>query len=242
MGKMIDIDGLAAYRAEPVGPPRGGLIVIHEIWGLVEHITNVADRFAAEGYLVVAPDILSVIGMEPALGQELHRAMFSPDEATRLAAQPRLRDALSPMRSPEFSAGAVASLIKAVDYLEAQPGVNGRVAVTGFCFGGTYSFALVAADPRVRAAVPWYGTAPDAAAVARITCPVFAIYGSIDEALMTALPEVETTMAAAGVDFTAKVYEGAKHAFFNDTGANFDADAAADAWPLALGFLQKSLT
>ncbi len=154
MGNMIDIDGVAAYRAEPVGSLAGGLIVIHEIWGLVEHIKDVADRFAAQGYLVIAPDILSGIGMGPALGQELHGAMFSADEATRLAAQPRMRDALSPIRTPEFAAAAVASLTKAVDYLEAQTGVQGRVAVTGFCFGGSYAFALAAADPRVRGAVP----------------------------------------------------------------------------------------
>ncbi|CAN5260264.1 hypothetical protein BH11ACT4_BH11ACT4_13680 [soil metagenome] len=240
---MMDIEGVSAYRADPPAgeAPQGGLIVIHEIWGLVDHIKTVADRFAAAGYLVVAPDIMSPIGIEPAIGQELHRALSSPDEATRLAAQPRLRDALSPIRSPEYAAAAAASLRKVVDYLEAQPGVAGRVAVTGFCFGGTFAMALAAADPRVRAAVPFYGTAPDAAAIGRIRCPVLAIYGGVDESLMAALPGVEHDMAAAGVDFTAKVYDGAKHAFFNDTGANYDADAAADAWPLALSFLDTSL-
>lgn len=243
MGQLIDIEGVTAYRADPAarGEQRGGLIVIHEIWGLVDHITDVADRFAAEGYLVIAPDILSPIGMVPELGREIHRAMSSTDEATRLAAQPRLRDALAPMRTPEFAVQAVASLSTVVDYLEAQSGIAGRVAVTGFCFGGTYAMALVAADSRVRAAVPFYGTAPDSEAIARISCPVLAFYGSIDPSLMEALPGVEKTMADAGVDFTAKVYEGAKHAFFNDTGANYDADAAADAWPRALAFLQKSL-
>ena len=241
MGMMIEFDGVSAYRADPQGTPKGGLIVIHEIWGLVDHIKGVADRFAAEGYLVVAPDILSVIGLDAGLGQQLQVAMQSPDEATRLEAQPRLRDAMSPMRSPEFAAGAVASLKKAVDYLEAQPGVDGRIAVTGFCFGGTYSFALAAADPRVRAAAPWYGTAPAPDALPGIACPVLAIYGSEDANLMTGLPGVTEAMAEAGVDFTPKVYEGARHAFFNDTGANYDAAAATDAWPLVLDFLERSL-
>jgi len=241
MGQMIDIDGVSAYRAEPTGDPRGGLIVIHEIWGLVDHIKSVADRFAAEGYLVIAPDILSTIGVTPSVGAELHALQSEPDEAKRLAAQPRMRELFSGMNSPDYAAGAVASLRKTVDYLEAQPGVDGRIAVTGFCFGGTYSFALVAADPRVRAAVPWYGSAPAAEDIARISSPVLAIYGSIDERLMAALPGVRADMAGAGVDFTAKVYEGAKHAFFNDTGSNYDRDAAADAWPLALSFLEKEL-
>ncbi len=241
MGQMIDIDGVSAYRAEPTGDPRGGLIVIHEIWGLVDHIKSVADRFAAEGYLVIAPDILSTIGVTPSVGAELHALQSEPDEAKRLAGQPRMRELFSGMNSPDYAAGAVASLRKTVDYLEAQPGVDGRIAVTGFCFGGTYSFALVAADPRVRAAVPWYGSAPAAEDIARISSPVLAIYGSIDERLMAALPGVRADMAGAGVDFTAKVYEGAKHAFFNDTGSNYDRDAAADAWPLALSFLEKEL-
>ena len=238
---MIDIEGTSAYRAEPTGQIRGGLIVIHEIWGLVDHIKDVADRFAAEGYLVIAPDILSVIGVTPAVGAELHALQSEPDEAKRLAGQPRLRELFSGMNSPDFAAGAVASLRKVVDYLEAQPGVDGRIAVTGYCFGGTYSFALVAADPRVRAAVPWYGSAPGPDDIARIGSPVLAIYGSVDERLMAALPSVRTAMADAGVVFTAKVYEGAKHAFFNDTGSNYDPDAAADAFPLALEFLRKEL-
>jgi carboxymethylenebutenolidase len=241
MGQMIDIGNVRAYRADPPGEVKGGLIVIHEIWGLVEHIKKVADRFAAEGYLVIAPDILSRAGVSPEVGSELHGLLSHPDEEVRLAAQPRLRDTLAPVRSPEFAGPAVASLKTVVDYLEAQPGVGGRIAVTGFCFGGTYSFALAAADPRVRAAVPWYGTAPAADAIPGIACPVLAIYGSIDENLMNALPAVTEAMMDAGVDFTAKVYEGAKHAFFNDTGANYDADAAADAWPLALRFLEESL-
>ncbi len=241
MGELIDFDGQHGYLARPAGAPKGALIVIHEIWGLVGHITGVADRFAAEGYLVLAPDILSMVGVDPTTGQELHSMMFSADEATRLEAQPRLRDALSPIRQPEYATNAVAALRAAIDYLEAQPGVNGAIAVTGFCFGGTYSFALAAADSRVRAAIPFYGTAPDANAIATIACPVLAIYGSVDESLMTALPAVTDQMSDAGIDFTPRVYEGAKHAFFNDTGANYNAEAAADAWTRTLAFLEQSL-
>jgi carboxymethylenebutenolidase len=238
---MIELADVSAYRADPTGTPQGGLVLIHEIWGLVDHIKDLADRFAAEGYLVVAPDILSRIGMEPHVGLDLFSRMFSPDEATRLEMQPQLREAMAPIRSPEYATGAIASLKSVVDYLEAQPGVDGRIAVTGYCFGGTFSFALAAADPRISAAVPWYGTAPAPEQMGSIGCPVLALYGGIDEPLMAALPEVTRAMAQAGVDFTPHVYEDAKHAFFNDTSMNYNPAAAADAWPRALNFLGESL-
>src|SRR5688500_14305212 len=156
---MIELDGLGGYRAAPEGDPRGGIILIHEIWGLVPHITGIADRFAAEGYVVLAPDLLSDVRVTPDVGSELHALMADPDEARRTAAQPRMREAMAPLRAPEFAATAVGKLRKAVDALAAEPGVEGRIAVVGFCFGGTYAFALAASDDRIRAAVPFYGTA-----------------------------------------------------------------------------------
>ena len=238
---MIDLDGLPAYRAAPAGAPRGGIILIHEIWGLVPHITGVADRFASEGYVVLAPDLLSGVGVTPKLGAELHTLMADPDEARRTAAQPLFREAMAPIRAPGFAAPAIVQLRKAVDALAAEPGVDGRIAVVGFCFGGTYSFALAAADDRVRAAVPYYGTAPAPDRIADIACPVLAIYGAHDPALMDALPGVRAEMAAAGVDFTDHVYPDAAHAFFNDTGSRYRPDDAADAWARTLAFLGDSL-
>src|SRR5688572_12396065 len=131
---MIELAGLGAYRAAPEGDPRGGIILIHEIWGLVPHIIAVADRFAAEGYVVLAPDLLSDVGVTPEVGAELHAVMADPDEARRTAAQPRMREAMAPLRAPEFAGTAVGRLRKAVDVLAAEPGVDGRIAVVGFCF------------------------------------------------------------------------------------------------------------
>jgi len=227
--------------ARPDGPPRAGLVLIHEIWGLVPHIVDVAERYAAEGYLVAAPDLLSHGGLEPLLGAELHALMSSPDEETRLAAQPRLREALAGIRVPEYAEWAVSALRATVDWLAAQPGVEGRIGVTGFCFGGTYSFLLAASDDRVRAVAPFYGTAPEPKRIASIHAPVLALYGEDDPALIDALPGVRDAMAAAGVDFEDVVYEGAGHAFFNDTGSRYDADAAADAWRRVQEFLAARL-
>jgi carboxymethylenebutenolidase len=242
MGTKIELaDNLTAYRAEPVGEVRGGLVLIHEIWGLVGHIADVADRFAAEGYLVLAPDILGPTGVSAEVGDELQRLLFQSDEKTRTEAQPILREKLAQSNAPEYADWAVGALRSAVDYLESQPGVDGRIAVTGFCFGGGYSFALAAADPRVRAAVPFYGYPPTA--VDTIGCPVLAFYGDEDERLMTSLPGLTATMADAGVTFTAQTYEGAGHAFFNDTNSmTYKPDAAADAFARALAFLRTTLS
>ncbi len=241
---MIEVPGseLTAYRADPPGEPKGALIVLHEIWGLVDHIRDVADRFAAEGYLVLAPDILSGAGVTPSVGQELHDLAMNPDEAVRTAAQPLLREKLTASREPEYGAWAVGQLRKVVDHLEAQPGVDGRIAVTGFCFGGSYSFALAATEPRIRAAAPFYGAPPESADIASIACPVHAFYGGLDERLMESLPAVSTAMADAGVDFETTVYQGARHAFFNDTNTTtYDPDAASDAWSRVLAFLGSRL-
>lgn len=245
MGTMIDIDidnSLTAYLATPEGEVKGALVLIHEIWGLVENITNIADRFADEGYLVIAPDILSGIGIVPEVGLELQALIFSADEQTRSDAQPILRDRMAPARVPEYATWAIAALTKAVDYVAAAAGVNGRIAVAGFCFGGGYSFALAGADSRIKAAVPFYGQAPATADVTTITCPVLAFYGDQDASLMATLPAVTTQLTDAGVDFRPQVFKNVGHAFFNDTNSTtYDARAATLAWEQTLAFLAEEI-
>jgi carboxymethylenebutenolidase len=241
MGRMVDTRGVDVYRAEAVGPLRGGLILIEEIWGLVPHIRAVADRFAGEGYLVLAPELLGDV-LGSVNGQELMEARDDPDEARRNAAQPQLRELFSGMQDPSFAAGAVAKLTTVVDALEIEPGVDGRIAVAGFCFGGTYAYALAAADPRVKAAVPFYGTAPSPEEIAKVACPIHAFYGRQDERLIAALPGVEKAFADAGKDFTATVYPDAGQAFFNDTNPHaYNEVDAADAWSRATAFLAAHL-
>ncbi len=238
---MQTVNGVTLYRADPPSEPRGALIVIHEIWGLVDHIKDVADRYAAEGYLVFAPDLLSDVGVTPEIGLELFAMMNEPDEEKRTANQPRLREAFGQSRSPEFAATAVTKLTAIVDALETEPGIDGKVGVLGFCFGGSYSFALAEADPRVKAAVPFYGGAQPGE-VGSIRCPVLAFYGETDTPLIDGLPGIEAAMTDAGVDFTAKIYADAGHAFFNDTNPRtFDPAAAGDAWSRSLEFLAANL-
>jgi carboxymethylenebutenolidase len=241
-GNAIEFDGFTGYVCRPTGEVRGGVIVIEEIWGLVDHIKEIADRFAAQGYVAVAPDILSHAGITPEVGNELLRLRESADEAERTRAQPLMREKTAPLNQPEYGAWAVSALKQVVDWLDARPEVAGRIAVTGFCFGGTYSFALAAADDRVRAAAPFYGAPPQSTEFEGFACPVRAFYGEQDERLISGLPEVRQRMSEAGVDFEATVYPGTGHAFFNDTNAHaYDADAAADAWQKVNDFFTETL-
>lgn len=231
-----------AYVSEPAGPPKGGLVVVHEVWGLVRHTKDVADRFAAEGYMAVAPDLLSGAGGVPDLSGELQEAAFDPQQ--RSIVQPRLRKHMAAMRSPEYAKHAVAALRVCFDHLEGVPGLAGRVAATGFCLGGTYTFSLAVAEPRLRAAVPFYDHAEfNDAELRAINCPVLAFYGGQDSALMEELPGLKQRMRAAGVDFEAVVYPGTGHAFFNDTNRyTYNAEAAEDSWKRTLAFLERSLS
>jgi carboxymethylenebutenolidase len=182
---MIDINNgeFSGYVAEPRDTVRGGLIVIHEIWGLVDHIKDVADRLARHGYLVVAPDLLTGIGTSPEVGQELLRIRNSGSASEQSRLQPMMREKLALMQSPEFARWAVSALQRTVDYVAERPGVEDRIGVLGFCFGGSYSFALAAADSRIRVVVPFYGQPPELADVGKIACPCWRSTGTRTHAL-----------------------------------------------------------
>jgi carboxymethylenebutenolidase len=243
MGELERLDGddFATYVAVPEGTPRGGLVVIHEIWGLVDHIADVANRVAAEGYLAMAPDILTEAGITPQVGMELLRLRTSASAEEQARLQPMMREKMAPLQDPAYAAWAVGALRRTVDHLAGDPGVGDRIGAMGFCFGGSYSFALAAADPRIRVAVPFYGSPPDEAGLAGINGPVLAFYGEHDDRLMAGLPQVREQMSAAGVDFTAQVYPGVGHAFFNDTNPyTYDAATAADAWARTLALLDRT--
>ena len=244
MGTMIDLPehDLTAYRADPTGAPRGAVVVIQEIWGLADHIKDVADRVAAQGYVAVAPDLLGHVGLTPEVGARIFELMFSGSEEDRLAAQPQMRAATTPGRQPEFAAWAVPALRGVVDALAGEPGVDGRVGVVGGREGERIRPSEAEADDRVRAAVPFYGHFPENADPATIGCPVLAFYGEDDHGITDGVPELESRMGQAGVDFSARVYHGVGHAFFNDTSpSKYNAEVAADAWGRMLAFFDEHL-
>ncbi len=248
MNEIISIPcGNTSVRAYVSVPDPNGkfpaLILIEEIWGVDGHIKEVSDRYAKEGFVVVAPELLDESGILEKMSPEISAQMQSGDEAVKHAAQPKMREALAPIYTKAFADRTIAKLKACVDYATAHKCSVGNVGCLGFCFGGTYAFELAIRDPRIKAAVPFYGRAPEPLdSVAGITAPVLAFYGEQDTRLAEKLPQLVQAMKDHGRDFSYMLYPHTGHAFFNDTRAQaYNEDAARDAWEKSLAFLHKNL-
>ena len=208
-----------AYLAKPKGGGKHpGIIVIHENRGLNEHIRDVARRFAAEGFVALAPDLLSRVGGTA--------SMSSPEAAIRAIGQ-----------LPAFD--SVTDLKAGFAFLGARPEVDAaRIASIGFCWGGWRSFMLATEEPKLSRAVVFYGSTP-AAGLDKIQAPVLAHYGQLDHRLTGNAIFTEKTMKQSGKKFTYHVYPNAYHAFFNDTGPRHDPEASKLAWARTLEFLRS---
>jgi len=241
MGKMIQAGGIPIYEARPAGAIKAGILLIHEVWGLTDHIKSVADRFAKEGYLVYAPNLLSETDIQEKATPELQKDLFNPE--TRNDVQPKLRALMAPLQAPEFARLTSDKIQVCFDELFEVEDVHEKVAVVGYCFGGSYSFTLSANEPRLKAAVPYYGHADlTVDQMSRIRCPILAFYGKNDERLMSQLPELEQNMRDAGVNFSPIAYENAGHAFFNGSNEfSYNKEAATDSWSKTLTFLSENL-
>ena len=212
---------MRAYGATPRDGPakRAGVIVIHENRGLNAHIEDVTRRVALAGYTAVGVDMLSAQGGTPP-DQDRARAMFAKIDAK----------------------SAVADLVALVDWLRARPDANGRVGAIGFCWGGGMVNLLAVASPALTAAVPFYGVAPPTADVPKIRATLLMHYAGNDPRINAGAPAYEAALEAAGVPYTAYVYEGVEHAFHNDTaGVRYNEAAAKLAWSRTLAFLQAML-
>lgn len=240
MSREITIDATSVYHSYPDDrQTHPGLLVIEEIWGVNNHIKKVADRFAAQGYSVLAPELLPQ-GLLEALTPQIQKDLSDPEK--RSVAQPKLREAMGPIMQPEYAQSAIATLKACVDYLLADEHVDGQIAVLGFCFGGSYSFHLAAHDERIKASVPFYGQAPSEKEIPNIKCPILAFYGDQDANLMQSLPKLREDMKKNGKEFEAIVYQNTGHAFFNDTNPHaYSSRAAIDAWEKTLLFLKEQL-
>ena len=233
MGNMLQIQAdkpVDAYEAVPAGEAKGAIIVIHEVWGLDDHIKSVTDRFAEVGYLALAPSLLEITDFTSSEVAQLKQDLFDPER--RDAVQPQLRKLMAPMQAPDFGRLTTERVSACFNYLYDKPENQQKVAVIGFCFGGSYSFTLAVTEPRLKLALPFYGHADQPVdELSHIKCPVRAFYGEDDERLMQSLPDLKQRMANAKVDFQAKVYPDCGHAFFNDTNPRtYNQAAADDAW------------
>jgi carboxymethylenebutenolidase len=199
---------------------KGGVLLVHEIFGLTEHFYDLASRFAGEGYGALAVDLLSAQGGTPA-------AEGAGGTAGGLAGAP-LDQLLG-----DLGAG--------IDELERRlPGVE--VAVIGFCFGGGMVWNLLnSGEERLAAAVPFYGPAPADADFSGSEAAVLAVYGENDERVNATRDAATAALEAAGLTHEVKTYPEAGHGFFNDTGPNYNEQAATEANAAVLDWLDRHL-
>jgi len=221
MVEYVDTDGevLMGYMARPEGDePAPAVIVIQEWWGLNDHIMDLANRFAQEGFVALAPDLYKGI------------VASEPDEARKLVMELDMAE-------------AVKEIQQGITHLLDQPFTSGEeVAITGFCMGGRLTLQTALVDDRLAVAIPWYGTPIEPQDAPNITAPVLGLYGAEDGGIpvegVTAMGEALTE---AGIENEMMIYEGAPHAFFNDTRESYNEAAADDAWPRALEWMRERL-
>jgi carboxymethylenebutenolidase len=209
------------YLVVPADAPslRGGVVVVHENRGLNPHIEDIARRVALGGFNALAVDFLSPLGGTP----------IDEDRARELIGQ---LDA----------AGVVADAAGASAFLRAREDSNGKVGIVGFCWGGGVVGRVATAQPDLDAGVVFYGIQPPAEQVAAIQAPLLLHYAGQDERINAGIPAFAEALKSAGKTYVLHMYEGAQHAFNNDTSAaRYDPDAAALAWQRTMAFFAAQL-
>jgi carboxymethylenebutenolidase len=223
--------------AHPGPGPRPAVIVIHEAGGLGEHIRDVANRFAALGYLALGVDLYTREGGPPPAGdmQALMARLFSMSDET-----------------------ALGDLEGAADFLRARPDASGRVGCIGFCMGGRYALLFACASDRLNAAVDCWGGFIDAATpeerstparptpplelAPRLGCPLLAAVGAEDHNPSPQIAlQLREQAAASGQEVEVEIYEGAGHAFFADYRPTYRPAPAAQLWERVVPFLARHL-
>jgi carboxymethylenebutenolidase len=211
------IDGYLVHGKSP--DKRPAVIVIHENRGLNPHIEDVARRLAVEGYLALAPDLLSVNGGTPPeedKARELHQKTARED--------------------------MIAAALAAIPFMGTHADSTGRVGAVGFCFGGGVVNRMATGSPGLAAAVPYYGVQVPAEMVPAIKAPMLLQYAENDENINKGIAAYEAALKANNKIYTLHIYPGTQHAFNNDTGAARYNKAAADlAWSRTLAFFAQNL-
>jgi carboxymethylenebutenolidase len=219
-------DSVSAWVVHPErSDPAPVVIVIHEIFGLTDWIRAVADQLAAEGFIAIAPDLLS--GKGPGGG------------GTSSIPAGEVRQAMSALDRDEVNG----RLIAAGRYATALPSARPQVASMGFCWGGSTSFRLATAWPDLHAAVVYYGGSPDSAALAGVRAPVLGLYGGDDARVNATIEPARRELGRLGRSYEVEIYDGAGHGFLRQQqgrdGANLRASERA--WRRTLAFLREHL-
>ncbi|ALA57841.1 dienelactone hydrolase family protein [Nitrospira moscoviensis] len=202
---------------------RPAVIVVQEWWGLTDHIKDIAKRYAAEGYVAIAPDLYSRLG---------NALTTDPTEAGKLMNTLKQEDGLN-------------DLSATVTYLQSVPEVNAaRIGVTGFCMGGSYALMLPCVNPAIKAAAPFYGQVPNPdTPLQKLACPILYIYGEDDGWITKAdVQRLAAALKKYNKQGEIKTYPGAPHAFFRDVDKSvYRPEAAKDAWARAKAFFKQHL-
>lgn len=216
--------GMKAFVAAPqTKDKRPAILIVQEWWGLTEHIKNIARRYAAEGYVAIAPDLYSRLG---------HASTTDAGEAGKLMNTLKQEDGLTDLNAT-------------VAYLKSVPEVDAaKIGITGFCMGGSYALMLPCVSLEIKAAVPFYGQVPNPdTPIQKLACPVLYLYGEDDGWITKA--DVQRLAAALKKYNKAgeiKTYPGAPHAFFRDTDPSvYRPEAARDAWVRTKAFFKQHL-
>jgi carboxymethylenebutenolidase len=212
--------GVHALLARPKGDTKlPGVIVIHENRGLNPHTEDVARRVALEGFLAIAPNALSPLGGTPEDRDEARSLMRKLDRES-----------------------TIKNYAAAVKYLKTHPQATGMVGCMGFCWGGAMTNQVAVNCPDLTAAVPFYGRQPRAEDVPKIKAALLCHYGGLDKRINAGIEAFETALKAASIEYKIYIYEGAAHAFFNDTSAErYHKEAAELAWKRTIAFFKKKL-
>ena len=212
------MQGFIAYPEK--GKKFPAVIVIHENRGLQPHIKDVTRRMAGEGFLALAPDALSPLG-------------GTPDNDSGKAGT---------MMRELNSEETVKNFVAAVKYLETHPKSTGKVGCTGFCWGGAMTNQVAVNSSDLDAAVPYYGRQPAAEDVARIKSPVMAHYAGNDPGINAGIEAFEQELKKQNKEYQIFMYEGASHAFNNDSNPErYNEQAAKLAWGRTIAFFKEKL-
>lgn len=211
---------ITAYLARPKGKKKHpGVVVIHENRGLQPHIKDVTRRIALEGFVALAPDALSSLGGTPE----------KPEEA-------------APMFQKLDYETTKKDVAAAVAYLKTSPLTTGKVGCTGFSWGGAMTNHMAVNIPDLNAAVPYYGGQPKAEDVSKIKAPMLIHYAGKDDRINAGIPAFEEALKQAKVDYQIFMYEGAQHAFNNDSNPErYNKEAANLAWKRTIDFFKEKL-
>lgn len=257
-------DEFSGYLAYPARAklPLPGVLVIQEAWGLDGHIEDVARRIAIAGYAALAPDLYARHGTRPealssdraealkALFNELPRGKILDPDAREAALSKKapdeaeqLRESLQALFERISSDENLDPVLQAARFLRARLDVTRgqKIASVGFCMGGALSARLAAADPELAGAAIFYGMSPPEDLAKTIRCPIIGFYGALDQRINAGLPAFASALQSAGTPFDRHMYEGAEHAFFNDTRPSYDVRASRDAFARLVAFFRDRL-